>query len=294
MRLPLACLLLLSALGVVPCGGVLPHSTGGSFAGTSEYGAGSQSTVDSNGGAVQVFFALHDAGSASEDADVHARAAVGNSPSGPERRGERLLPASGDRDQLALAEMLRGAKGQVQRWSHAPELVVLTSVMEYHTGEVNQYTATAERLTDDEVNGLAADLTGALVNLTDHTFEQFAAIRRQSIAEGAKTNVVRRGQIVVGRYRGVRRLSNTIGLGGRSSQSDGTIIGGAMVLDEDYDRTSNMRRLLRTHELGHALGYNHVQSQISIMNPRIGPELTDFDRKAAAIAFQNSRERALE
>ena len=28
---------------------------------------------------------------------------------------------------------------------------------------------------------------------------------------------------------------------------------------------SSKRHLLRAHELGHALGYNHVQSRISIM-----------------------------
>ena len=46
------------------------------------------------------------------------------------------------------------------------------------------------------------------------------------------------------------------------------------------------RRLLRIHELGHALGYLHVTSRTSIMNPSIGPEPTDFDRAASKIAFQ--------
>ena len=98
----------------------------------------------------------------------------------------------------------------------------------------------------------------------------------------------RPGQIVVGRYSGVRSLLKTIGFGGRSARTDGTIASGAIVLDSDYDRTSDLRRLLRTHELGHALGYNHVQSRASIMNPSIGPEPTDFDRMAVQIAFGNA------
>jgi len=48
------------------------------------------------------------------------------------------------------------------------------------------------------------------------------------------------------------------------------------------------RRLLRTHELGHALGFNHVKSRVSIMNPRIGPEVTAFDRQVAMLAFPAS------
>lgn len=46
------------------------------------------------------------------------------------------------------------------------------------------------------------------------------------------------------------------------------------------------RRLLRTHELGHALGFNHVKSRLSIMNPRIGPEVTALDRQIMMLAFQ--------
>jgi len=66
------------------------------------------------------------------------------------------------------------------------------------------------------------------------------------------------------------------------------------VLDNEFDRTSELRRLLRTHELGHALGYNHVKSRVSIMNPRIGPELTDFDRQVVMLAFRRPDFRSIE
>jgi hypothetical protein len=59
------------------------------------------------------------------------------------------------------------------------------------------------------------------------------------------------------------------------------------MLDDDFDRTSDRRRLLRTHELGHALGYNHVKSRASIMNPGIGSEPNAFDHQAALIAFRS-------
>jgi len=188
-------------------------------------------------------------------------------------------------ESAALDEMLRGSKGRLQHWTHAPELVVLVSVMDYRGDGGTESVATDATLTDAEADGLVSDLTGALATLTDHNYVEFAAVRRETLAAGSRASISRRGQIVVGRYSGVRALAKTIGFGGRSAWADGTIASGAIVLDSDYDRTSDLRRLLRTHELGHALGYNHVQSHISIMNPRIGPELNDFDRMAAQIAF---------
>ena len=78
----------------------------------------------------------------------------------------------------------------------------------------------------------------------------------------------------------------TLGFGGRRTRKDGTISAGAILLDSEFDRTSAKRRLLRTHELGHALGYNHVHARASIMNPQIGAEPNEFDRAAATIAFR--------
>jgi hypothetical protein len=59
-----------------------------------------------------------------------------------------------------------------------------------------------------------------------------------------------------------------------------------MFLDRDFDHDDVRRRLLRIHELGHALGYQHVTTRASIMNPAIGPDLTDTDRAGAVVAFQ--------
>ncbi len=185
----------------------------------------------------------------------------------------------------ALQEMLQNSTGQSQRWNRAPALTVLVSVMEYHIGEPATYVATSEQLTEHEISMLAGDLTTALALLTGNTYTEFAAIRREAVPAGASISVLRPGQIVAGRYRHVQKLVHTIGFGGRAARLDGTITGAAIMLDSEYDRTSQKRRLLRTHELGHALGYNHVLSSVSIMNPSIGPEPTDFDREAATIAF---------
>jgi hypothetical protein len=185
----------------------------------------------------------------------------------------------------ALDEMLRGSKGQMQRWATVPELVVLGSVMEYRTGDRADYLATADVLDDEEVAAMVDDLTQALAVLSGNTFRNFSAVKRERVAAGSASRITRPNQIVVGRYRGVQAELKTIGLGGRSTRADGIITAAAILLDDDFDRTNPARRLLRMHELGHALGYNHVQARTSIMNPRIGPEPTDFDRRAALIAF---------
>ena len=62
---------------------------------------------------------------------------------------------------------------------------------------------------------------------------------------------------------------------------------GILMLDRDFDRSgSNFTRSLRAHELGHALGYQHVIARDSVMNSLARLEPNDFDRAAARIAFQ--------
>jgi hypothetical protein len=188
-------------------------------------------------------------------------------------------------DAKALDEMLRGTKVGCRA---GRRLRTSSSWIGdgYYAGERADYPATSEVLTDAEVEALVADLTAGLSLLTGGMFERFSAITREPLSAGALTRVTRPNGIVVGRYRGVQNQLKTIGLGGRASQPDGTITAAAILLDAEFDRTSATRRLLRMHELGHALGYNHVQSRVSIMNPHIGPEPTEFDRRAALVAFR--------
>jgi len=187
----------------------------------------------------------------------------------------------------ARDEMLLGGHATPLRWGRVPELVVLMPVMQYEKGRGTQYRATRQRLTDEEADALVVDLTEALSVLTDNVFKGFAAVHRETASAGQIVEVMRPGQIVVGRYSGVRDQLATIGFGGRSTRRD-VIRAGSIILDSDFDRTSDTRRLLRVHELGHALGFNHVQSRLSIMNPQIGPEPNDFDRAVARIAFRNT------
>lgn len=187
-------------------------------------------------------------------------------------------------DVTALDELLRGKDRRMLRWAEPPRLVVLIPVMKYAEDGI-RHVATGERLTERETEDLVADLTDALAVLSGGTHEGFLSVRHEIVPAGAPVRVSNRGEILVGRYRGVRERLNTLGLGGRRWTGDGRITSGSIVLDEEFDRTSDVRHLLRAHELGHVLGYNHVTSRTSIMNPRIGSAPTDFDRQAARIAF---------
>ena len=220
-------------------------------------------------------------------APIGADAAKKSSPS-------TSAPLNSAADTTALAEMLHDADGQRQQWTTVPDLVVLGSVMQFHTGDSGEYIATSELLKDADTKSLVADLTLALRQLTNNAFEQFATIQYEKVPAGSSVTIVRPKQIVVGRYQGLRDLAQTIGFGGRKSRRDGAIIGATIVLDSEFDRASSMRRLLRTHELGHALGFNHVNSRVSIMNPRIGAEVTEFDRQIATLAFQRPLNRPTE
>jgi len=189
-------------------------------------------------------------------------------------------------DVKAVKELLEGNKGRRETWSSAPELVVLTSVLSYAAGDLERgYAATSGELTSTERDRIVADLTDALAILSGGTLSGFATVRFESAAEGETVRVLRKGTIVVGRYQGVRAAANTVGYSGRTSHANGNITAAAIILDCDFDRDHDLRRLLRTHELGHALGFNHVESLVSVMNPRIGPEVSEFDRTAARLAF---------
>jgi len=190
-------------------------------------------------------------------------------------------------DARAMDEMLRGSGGKERRWMQRPRLVVVTTVMAFADGARSVYPAVDAHLSDDEMRKLVDDLTAGLTLLSGRTFERFASVRFETPAPGTDVPVVRDGEIVVGRFRGVRALLKAVGYGGRTARADGTITSGTVMLDEEYDTADLQQNLLRMHELGHALGYNHVESQRSIMNATLGAQFTDFDRRVARVAFSH-------
>ncbi len=193
-----------------------------------------------------------------------------------------LIPASFDMN--PFNEMLR-YEARLQRWTSRPRLVILTSVMRFSAMRDDTFFGTDEKISGADVESIVSDMRNALVLLTAGTWSDFSAVDRESVEPAQSVLTTRTGAIVVGRYSGIQAGANTIGYGRWASQSDGTIVGGSVYLDRDYDVTNIQRVKLRTHELGHALGYMHVTATTSIMNPVIGPDPTSFDRQAVRIAF---------
>lgn len=191
------------------------------------------------------------------------------------------------REAQAMEEMLRGISGKERRWMQRPRLVVVTTVMAFAEGARSAYQTVDAHLSEDEARKLVDDLTAGLTLLSGRTFERFSSVRFETPAPGCDVSVVRDGDIVVGRFRGVRALLKAVGYGGRTARADGTITSGTVMLDEEYDATDQQQNLLRMHELGHALGYNHVESLRSIMNATLGVQFTDFDRRVARVAFSH-------
>jgi hypothetical protein len=193
-----------------------------------------------------------------------------------------LIPTSFD--MTAFNEMLR-SETRLKRWVTRPRLVVLTSVMRFSAMRDDTFFATDEKLSGSDVESIVSDMRNALALLTSGTFTDFSVVDREAAAPAQAVLTTRTGAIVVGRYSGIQDAASTIGYGRWAAQSDGSIVGGSVYLDRDFDVTSIHRVKLRTHELGHALGYMHVTATTSIMNPTIGPEPTTFDRQAVRIAF---------
>jgi hypothetical protein len=260
--------------------------TDGAIAGLSvRVGNGAAVTSDSQG-----FFDVDAGRSGSFQTTIRGGGIVERETAMAAPTGERarvsLIPSSFDL--AAFDEMFRTSNSRLQRWTTRPALVVLASVMSYKSGSGNEYQAEGEQLSDQEVADMIAHLTEGLAMLTGGTYTSFESVNVERPAAGERVNALRLGSVVVGRYNGIVSMVNTIGYGPWSDQPNGAVNGGAMFLDRDFDKNENRRRLLRIHELGHALGYQHVRSRTSIMNPAIGPEPTDFDRAGAIIAFQRA------
>lgn len=211
---------------------------------------------------------------------VERRTVVNGPTSGPTRLS--LIPASFDL--AAFDEMFRSAGGRLQRWTSRPSLVVIGTVMSYRNPS-DEYLTLGEQMSDDEVALLVSHLTEGLTLLSGGSYTSFASVAIERPAPGERVPVKRDGAIVVGRYQGIQVFTSTIGYGTWAEDGEGVVTGGTMFLDRGFDRDDGRRRLLRIHELGHALGYLHVTSRTSIMNPAIGPEPTAFDRAGAIIAF---------
>ena len=187
-------------------------------------------------------------------------------------------------DLTAYDQMLRSPV--LRRWVQAPPLVVETRTLQFTDVNASVAVGTSDAMSDAEYQSLTADLGWALPQISGSTFAGFASVVKQSSPAGAVVPILNTGQITVARVTGLTAATGFWGYGRWQTDGD-TVVSGNLVLDLDFERgTSPFHRSLRTHELGHAMGYNHVTTRGSFMNSAATIEPTPFDLDACRIAFQ--------
>ncbi len=194
---------------------------------------------------------------------------------------------SGSFDLTAFDQMIRSS-GKLQRWTAAPPLVVLTRVVQYESNTSNTLTALSDEIDAADQQALVRDLSDGFAILTDHQLGTFSSVTFETPDPGSRVNVMRTGAILVARSKGLTLGSRYWGYGRWATTSSGVVVGGNIMVDADFDGgDSQYKRCLRIHELGHALGYNHVDPSVraSVMNSAANYEPNAWDLQAVHIAF---------
>jgi hypothetical protein len=190
-------------------------------------------------------------------------------------------------DLAAFDTMCRGA-GILRRWESAPALVVVDAVLQFTSSTADTAVATGERMSAAERESLVADLAWGLPELSGGGLNAFRSVTTESPSAGSTVTLFPRdGIIVVARFAGLRSTGYA-GFGRWGSRGD-TVVSGAVLLDRDVDAAGGPhQRSLRVHELGHALGWAHLESRTSVMNSVAIVLPTEFDHAAFGLAFQRS------
>jgi hypothetical protein len=193
-----------------------------------------------------------------------------------------VIPASFDL--AAFDQMFRGP--ELRRWTTAPPLVIEQRVLQFTDVDMQDAIAAPDVMTTAHVDGLVADLTWALPQLTGGRYTAFDTVTRKTAADGERVHLLTSGVITVVWVAGLTNATGSWGWSRWLYDMTGTVLGGLVLLDRDFERsTSPYRRALRAHELGHALGYAHVTARTSVMNASARLEPNSFDRDATKIAF---------
>jgi hypothetical protein len=194
-----------------------------------------------------------------------------------------LMPAAFNSQ--AFDEMFRGfAAGVLTRWVDPPGLVIERSLLD----EWDDSMATEAQLTDAEIGAAVSQMSAMLSELSGGVFQTFRSIEVVSTLPDMPLELKRSGAITMVHYTtpGVDSDgSRFCGRGGPSYNSTFIVSSGTIWLDR---RWADCNPTTAGHELGHALGYNHVTSARSIMNAPSAPMLTDFDHEAALVAFRRT------
>ena len=188
-------------------------------------------------------------------------------------------------DLRAFNEMFRHS-GSLARWTSAPRVVVQSRVLQFTGLDNVEYVALGSVMSGAEFSGLMTDLNYGLPQITGNTFGGFAGEQLEEATTGQRVSLMRDRTIIVARMEGLTAATGFWGYSRWGITGSGEVVSGIIMLDRAFDTSgSNYRRSLRIHELGHALGYNHVTAVESVMNASGRLEPNAFDRDASRLAF---------
>lgn len=177
----------------------------------------------------------------------------------------------------------------LERWVEAPALVVETSLLDRAASidavGLPQETliASGEQQSEAAINELVAQLSRALPLMTGGQFTAFSAVSARTTAAGVAVESLNLGAITVVRYPG--GAGECRGFGQVAPNSEYVVVAGRVGLEVC---TSALAPSVAAHELGHALGFGHVTGAASVMTATVTVDVTEFDRQAAAIAYQRA------
>ncbi|MEO8480587.1 MAG: hypothetical protein ABI634_00160 [Acidobacteriota bacterium] len=190
-------------------------------------------------------------------------------------------------DLTAFNQMFRGNNGELHRWPSAPAVVLQRRALRFTTLTDSAYTAIAAVMPDAEAEAILTDLGWALPQLSGSVFPAFSNVQRETAAEGDSIAIARPGIVLVALADGLTASTGFAGYTRWAWNGAGDVVSAIIVIDRVFDSSASpFRRTVRAHELGHALGYNHVTAIASVMNSTATIEPNTFDLDGARIAFQ--------
>jgi hypothetical protein len=211
-----------------------------------------------------------------------------------ERRTAAILPASGLHvsmipltfDRAAFEELAprAGATG-LRRWTGDPSLIVLTNVVEYD-GVAYDPMVTDRRVADADFGCLLDGVQRAIAPMSDNAMT-FKKVDVVSPSAGSRFSIpgTTEGTIVVAVARGLSANGRASAFAG--IRPEVLVRGVVWISADNLPLCGSTAARVYPHELGHALGYQHVTLEASVMSG-IQPTsaLTAFDREALRIVYQ--------
>ena len=211
-----------------------------------------------------------------------------------ERRTAVKLPAIGVHvsmipstfDQAAFEELVpRTTTTGLRRWTQDPSLTVLTNVVEYDGVAYNPL-VTSRGIPEADFGCLLDGVTRAIAPMSDSTMT-FKKVETLALPAGSRFSIpsTPEGTIVVAVARGLEANGRASAFAG----IDPTVLvrGVVWVTADNLSLCGSTAARVYPHELGHALGYQHVTREPSVMSG-IQPTsaLTEFDREAIRIIYE--------